>query len=383
LDFDARCHVPLAVPHVVIAARAVLSSSDWPNRGAEKFDAARGGGGHNAALVKLEPRNILVLDFGQLGDVVLSLPALAAIRRHFPLARITVAGGSAAALVMEMSGSADRTLAIDRVSLRDGPKLDSLKRLAKLVADVRRSRYDLAIDLHSLSESNLLAWLSGARERVFAQRGGRSLDLLATMRAPGEDREKHQVDRYLDVLVPLGIAGAPRIPRLSTRRADDEFVQGTFEERGVAADAKLVGLFPGASQPIRRWPLGRFAELASRLENDGARIVVFLGPEEAAVADQVRAAFSASTLVLDELTLSQVASAAARLRLLVSNDSGPMHLAAAVGTPVLLLLGAPVRGPYWFGPVGDDHRIIIRRTLADIGVAEVFAAARAMLRHTA
>ena len=143
--------------------------------GAEKYDAARGGGGHNAALVELEPRNILVLDFGQLGDVVLSLPALAAIRKRFPQARITVAGGSAAALVVEMSGSADRTLAIDRVSLRDGPKLESLKRLASLVAEVRRARYDLAIDLHSLSESNLLAWLSGARERVFAQRGGRSL----------------------------------------------------------------------------------------------------------------------------------------------------------------------------------------------------------------
>ncbi len=239
--------------------------------GAEKYDAARGGGGHNAALVELEPRNILVLDFGQLGDVVLSLPALAAIRKRFPQARITVAGGSAAALVVEMSGSADRTLAIDRVSLRDGPKLESLKRLAKLVAEVRRARYDLAIDLHSLSESNLLAWLSGARERVFAQRGGRSLGLLATMRAPWEDREKHQVDRYLDVLVPLGIADAPRIPRLPTRRADDESVGRILEERGAGGDATLVGMFPGGSVTSKRWPLERFAELASRLEKRTAR----------------------------------------------------------------------------------------------------------------
>jgi ADP-heptose:LPS heptosyltransferase len=333
--------------------------------------------------VNPEPRNILVLDFGQLGDVVLSLPALAAIRRRFPQARITVAAGAAAALVVEMSGSADRTLPVDRVKLRDSPKLRALGQLARLVGDVRRARYDLAIDLHSLSESNFLAWLSGARQRVFAQRGGRSLDVLATMRAPWEDRDKHQVDRYLDVLVPLGVSGAPRIPRLPTRRADDEGLQRMLNERGVGADAVLVGLFPGASQPRRRWPLERFAELASRLEkNDGARIVVFLGPEEAEVAGQVRAIFSASALVLDRLTLSQLASAAARLRLLVSNDSGPMHVAAAVGTPVLLLLGAPVRGPYWFGPVGDDHRILIRRTLADISVAEVYAVAHAMLQES-
>lgn len=331
-----------------------------------------------------EPRNILVLDLGQLGDVVLSLPALAAIRRNFLQARITVAVGSAAALAVEMSGSADRTLAIDRVKLRDGPKLRSLALLARLVGDVRRARYDLVIDLHSLSESNWLAWLSGARERVFAPRGGRSLDFLATLRTPWEDRDKHQVDRYLDVLVPLGIAGAPRIPALRTRPADDEAVQRMFEERGVAANAMLVGLFPGASQPHRRWPLERFADLASRLEqNDGARIVVFLGPEEAGVAGRVRAAFSPSALIFDRLTLSQLASAAANLKLLVSNDSGPMHLAAAVGTPVLLLLGAPVRGPYWFGPVGEHHRVIVQRTLLDINVAEVHAAASSMLHRGA
>jgi ADP-heptose:LPS heptosyltransferase len=338
----------------------------------------------NARRVNTEPRNILILDFGQLGDVVLSLPALAAIRQRFPKARITAAGGSAAALVIEMSGSADRTMAIDRVALRDGPKMQALSAMARIVADVRRAHYDLAIDLHSLSESNLLAWLSGAPERVFAQRGGRSLGLLATMRTPWEDREKHQVDRYLDVLVPLGITGAPRIPRLPTRPADDEFVRKLLRERGVGEDARLVGLFPGASQPRRRWPLERFAELAARLEkNEGARILVFLGPEEAAVAEQMRAAFSGSALVLEGLSLSQLASATARLNLLVSNDSGPMHLAAAVGTRVVLLLGAPVRGPYWFGPVGDRHRIVTRSSLLDISVREVYAAASAMLAEGA
>jgi ADP-heptose:LPS heptosyltransferase len=334
--------------------------------------------------VDQEPRNILVLDFGQLGDVVLSLPALAAIRARFPQARITVAGGSAAAQVVEMSGSADRTLPIDRVSLRDGPKLRAVRSLARLVGDVRRARYDLVIDLHSLSESNLLAYLSGAPARVFAQRGGRSLDFLATMRTPWEAREKHQVDRYLDVLAPLGVADAPRVPLLRTRREDDEAVQRMLQERGAAGDVPLVGMFPGASQPPRRWPLERFAKVASRLEQeDGARVVLFLGPEEAAMAEEVRAAFSSTAVVLDGLTLSQLASAAARLCLLISNDTGPMHLAAAVGTPVLLLLSAPVRGAYWFGPVGEHHRTIIRPTLQQITVAEVYGAARSMLQAPA
>jgi ADP-heptose:LPS heptosyltransferase len=327
-------------------------------------------------------QNILVLDFGQLGDVVLSLPALAAIRKRFPEARITVMGGSAAALVVEMTGSANRTVAIDRVALRDGPKWESIRAMLRIVSDVRRAHYDLAIDLHSLSESNLLAWLSGAPERVFAERQERSLGLLATRRTPWEDREKHRVDRYLDVLAPLGITGAPRIPQLPTRHQDDELMERTLREHGVTADARLVGMFPGASQPNRRWALERFAEVAARLEKqDGARIVVFLGPEEAPVAAEMRAAFSSAAIVLDRLTLSQVASAAARLRLLISNDSGPMHLAAAVGTPVVLLLGAPVRGPYWFGPVGERHRILLRSRLTDISAREVYEMAREMLRE--
>ena len=331
-------------------------------------------------LVNQEPRNILVLDFGQLGDVVLSLPALSAIRGRFPQARITVAGGSATASVVEMSGAADLTLPIDRVSLRDGPKLHSLARLARLVGDVRRARYDLVIDLHSLSESNLLGYLSGAPARLFAQRGGRSLDFLATMRAPWEDRDKHLVDRYLDALTPLGVADAPRVPHLRTRREDDEAVQRMLQERGAAGVQPLVGLFPGASLPQKRWPLERFAEVASRLEhNDGARVVLFLGPEEIAMARQVRAAFSTAAMVLDGLTLSQLASAAARLALLISNDTGPMHLAAAVGTPVLLLLGAAVRGPYWFGPVGEHHRTITRPALLQITAAEVYSVAYSML----
>ena len=333
--------------------------------------------------MSLDPQNILVLDFGQLGDVVLSLPALAAIRKRFPRARITVAGGLAAALVVEMSGAADRTLAIDRVSLRDGSKWSSVLSMVQLVGEVRRARYDLVIDLHSLSESNLLGYLAGAPARVFAQRGGRSLDFLATMRTPWEDRGKHQVDRYLDVLAPLGVSGAARVPKLRTRAEDDSAVQKMLEERGAAGASSLVGLFPGASQPNRRWPLERFAELASRLEKDGSRMVVFLGPEEMSVADQMHAAFSSSALVLDGLTLSQLASMAARLNLLISNDSGPMHLAAAVGTPVLLLLGAPIPGPYWFGPVGERHRIIARKSLAQITVAEVYATARSMLQAAA
>ena len=120
--------------------------------------------------MSFEPRNILVIDFGQLGDVVLSLPALAAIRRRFASARVTVIVGGAASSVVELAGVADEVLAVDRVGLRDGPKHPSVLQIGKLVLDVRRRKFDFVVDLHSLSETNLLGFLSGAGQRLYARR---------------------------------------------------------------------------------------------------------------------------------------------------------------------------------------------------------------------
>ena len=163
-----------------------------------------------------DPRNILVIDFGQLGDVVLSLPALRAVRKKFPRARITVAVGKPGAEVIQLSGFANETLVVDRVGLRDGFKPLSVLRLFKLVQEVRKQEFDFVIDLHSLSETNLLGFLSGAPQRLYARRPGRSLDYLSNFRprppVETDHRTRHLIDRYLDVLIPLGVEQADRLP---------------------------------------------------------------------------------------------------------------------------------------------------------------------------
>src|SRR6266550_3511291 len=155
----------------------------------------------------------------------MSLPALGAIRARFPHARITIAVGKPGAEVIEMSGSADATISVDRVALRDGFKPLSVLRVFQVVKDVRGRKFDFVIDLHSFSETNLLGFLSGAPKRLFARRRGRSIDFLANFRPqpPLEttNRARHQVDRYLDVLKPLGIEVADRVPRLPTKADDD------------------------------------------------------------------------------------------------------------------------------------------------------------------
>ena len=328
------------------------------------------------------PDSILVIDFGQLGDVVMSLPSLRAIRERFPHARITIAVGKPGAEVVEMSGLADATIVVDRVGLRDGFKPLSILRILSIVKDVRRKQFDFVIDLHSLPETNLLGFFSGAPKRLFSRRPGRSLDFLANFDpAPPIDRndpDQHLVDRYLEVLVPLGIKGAQRVPRLMIRADDDRAVEAILRKAKAEKGAPLVGLFPGAGHPGRRWPLERFAQLANvLLRSDGVRPIIFVGPEERALIPTMRSLFPTAAVILDRLTIRQLAAAQARLSVFVSNDTGPMHIAAAVGAPVVALMDRPT--PHAYVPLSAPCRLLLSSSIIEIQVEDVHAAVQELL----
>jgi ADP-heptose:LPS heptosyltransferase len=332
--------------------------------------------------VTFDPQKILVIDFGQLGDVVMSLPSLRAIRERFPNAHVTAAIGKPAAEIVVMSGYADAAIEVDRVALRDGFKPLSVLRIFQLARDVRDRQFDFVIDLHSFAETNLVGFFSGAPSRLFSRRRGRSLDFLANFKpAPpveANNRERHQVDRYLDVLRPLGICGVDRVPRLKVAREDDRDVDRLLRRFKAESGIPLVGLFPGAGHESRRWPLDRFAELADSLaRNDAVRPIVFAGPEERALITQMRSVFPSATIVLDRLSIRQLASAQARLAVFVSNDTGPLHIAAAVGAPIVLLLDG--RAPESYIPLSEPKQVIYGAAISEIPVEKVYQATRTLL----
>lgn len=321
-------------------------------------------------------RDILFINFGQLGDVVLGLPALRAVRGRFPHAKITVLTGKQGAAIVALSGCADAQITVDRVALRDGNKLISIGRIGKLIKDVRQRGFDFVIDVHSLSETNLLGYLSGAQVRLYARRPGRSLDWLANFRpappAPPRDNNdptRHQVDRYLDVLKPLGVENAPREPHLYP---PPEAIAAVEKMLGKHADAPLVGLYPGAGHASRMWPLANFAELAGRLISNGLRVVVITGPEERAMLPEIRAGFPPESLIFDTLTIPQLAAMLQRLSVVMGNDTGPMHIAAAVRAPVVIVFNRAT--PHVFTPIGEQHRMIYNNDIRNISVGEVYTA---------
>jgi len=282
--------------------------------------------------------------------------------------------------IIELSRSVDATIAVDRVLLKQGNALVSIGRIIKLVKRVRNLGFDFVIDLHSLSETNLLGLLSGAPYRLYAHRPSRSIELLSNFqpRAPREDLSKHAVDRYLDVVQPLGLSGLNRIPRIATRTADNAVVESLLKKENANSNTLLVGLFIGAGHPLRRWAIERYADLAdSLIRNDKVRVIVFAGPEERGFLSEARKLFPPSTIFFDALTISQLASAQARLTVFISNDTGPMHIAAAVGTPVVVLLDRPT--PNAFVPLGEQHRILCAPKINEITVERVFEAAHELL----
>ena len=330
--------------------------------------------------MSFDPSNILVIDFGQLGDVVMSLPALRAIRTRFPNARITVAVGKPGGDLITLSGCANDVLEVDRVSLRDGPTLISIGRILKFVSRVRQAKFDFVIDLHSYYETNLLGFLSGAPHRLYSRRSNRSIDFLSNFKPqPAKESEStHLIDRYLDLLKPLGIQNPPRVPELNTNTAADFAVEALLKKEKAQSGELLVGLFPGAGHPGRIWPVEHFAELADFLvRNDRVRVIVFTGPEERSKVPEMRPLFPQSTIFFDRLTISQLVSAQARLTLFVSNDTGPAHIAAAAGTSVIVLFDRP--DPHCFTLVGDHHRLIFGQSIKNIAVAQVYKAAHELL----
>ncbi len=302
-----------------------------------------------------------------------------AIAERFPAACITALVGKSSAEIVRISGLFEEIIVVDRVELRDGNKFSSIEKILKIVGDIRRRKFDFIVDLHSLPETNLLGFLSGAKSRLYANRESRSLDRLARfpIKPPLEDKSKHLTDRYLDVLLPLGIKTAKREIIVEPPMKDRDFAAELFKKNNLE-NAKPAGLFPGAGNPSRRWDLARFAELARLLsERENAAPIVFLGPEEHDWREKVIEVFPPETVIIEKLNLAQLIAALSFLRVLVSNDTGVAHLGALAGAPLVIVMEKDA--PLEFLPLSRHLEVVNSGAIDEIGVAEVFGAARKFL----
>jgi lipopolysaccharide heptosyltransferase I len=284
----------------------------------------------------------LLVRLSSIGDVVHTLPALAALHGQGwqagwlaePLARPLLEGNPMVARAF--AAPAARAFAL-------GPARRTLRAL-------RAERFDVALDLQGLWKSAAWARLSGARRvlgyaRPWRREGASAL--LMTERAPGAAEAVHVIDKNLALLRPLGIEA------VGTRA----FPLPPAEEEGARVDARLtelglstfVILNPGGGWASKLWPAERFGALAGLLREQGLPSLVTWGPGEEGLAERVVSASAGAARRCFATTLLEYVALARRARLVVAADTGPMHLAAAVGTPVVALFGPtdPARnGPF-------------------------------------
>jgi heptosyltransferase-2 len=301
----------------------------------------------------------LVIAPNWIGDAVMSLPTLRALRKRFPTDRLAVLARRGPAAIYRAEGSADHVLP------RSGFFGD--------VASVRAGRFDEAWLLPNSLRAALTAFLSGVGRRLGYATDRRGAFLTGAL--PPPDGTRHQLRDY-DAL--LSHAGVPPdteppslpIPSEAAHRAREALTAAGVPEGGIV-------LCPGsASDPKKRWPAARFAALADALAGRGVPCALAIGPSERdlgrAVARKASAALPVVGADLDPVELAAVLAAA---RAVVSNDSGPAHLAAAVGTPVVVFFGPT--DPRRTAPVGAPVRVLER--MNEVTVEE---AARAVVELT-
>ncbi len=298
-----------------------------------------------------DPDRVLVIKLRYVGDVLLATPVLSRLREGFPKARLAMLVNAGTEEVGQGHPALDEMLVLER---------GSLLRQWRFVRELRTRRFDLVVDLTDSDRSALLARLSGAPVRLGYNSEGRWRGRLYTRIIRADRFAMHTLCYHLATTAALGLAGPPPAPVLTVapeaRREADRLLQ----EAGIEGTRPLVCLHPGARWWFKSWPPERFAALADRLQAETSSQALFLGGEqERDVGSRIAARMSTPHRTLIGRTgLKELAAVLERAALMISNDNGPMHMAAALRVPVIGLFGPS--DPAVWGPWGEGHHVFYK-----------------------
>ncbi len=301
-------------------------------------------------------QNILVVRTDRIGDVVLTTAALRALRQKFPEAKISVLLSPATRDLVEGNPDVDAVLVDDRARVHKGMGY------LRLIREIRRRHFDLAVIYHTKKRTNFLCWAAGIPVRMGYK--DKKFGFLLNVPLP-DDRplgRKHEVHYCLEVLKSLGVTDSPVTLHVPVQPDNEAWVKNWMGRCGISQAQNLIAVSPSASCPTRRWPVNRFIELIRGLQGRfKASFVIVGGPEGAPLAEEIQRAFSGPVYNLaGKTTLGQLVSLLKRCNLLVSNDSGPVHVAAALGTPVVSIFtrNQPGINPERWKPLGEKSAYV-------------------------
>jgi len=308
---------------------------------------------------------ILFIKLSAIGDVVQTLPALEAIKKRFPDSEITWVVEEAAAGILEGHPLIDRLLVSRRRAwirmLRNPLKaVRGVREIIRFMGELRKERYDIAIDFQGLSKSGMLIGLASAARKIGFDRTRELSYLFLNERLPAYDVEKHALERYLDIARYLGAKDPSPFCTLPIEQ-EVVAIRKKIDDIGLQG-RPLVVMNPVARWKTKLWLERNFADLADRLVKEKQAAVIFTGGSgDRAVIDRIISMMSETAMNwAGETTLKELAALASVSDLFITTDTGPMHLAAAAGANVVALFGPTA--PWRTGPYGKSH-IVVRAGL--------------------
>lgn len=305
-------------------------------------------------------RNILIVRTDRIGDVVLTTPAIAAVRAQFPEAKITVLVSSYTRDLVVGNPDLNEVLVDDRKGVHKG-----VFGFWRLVGDIKRKNFDLALVFHTKRRTNLLCFLAGINNRVGYC--DKNFGFLLTTGIPDERHcgQRHESEYCLELLKRMEIRAGHKGLFLPIQPDAEEWINSWLKENDLS-DVKIVAIHPGASDPTKCWPLGSFSRLMDQVSQmRDCRVVVLGAGETIGMAKELRKLCSRPFFDLTgKTTVAQTAALLKRCHLLVSNDSGPVHMAAAADIFVisLFLRDQPGINPERWRPLGTKSFVLSNRS---------------------
>jgi len=289
-------------------------------------------------LSSFELKKILVRSTNWIGDAVMTLPAVAAVRAAFPQAHVSILAKPWVAEIFRICPDADEIVLFESPGAHDG-----VAGKFRLAGELKRRGFDAAILLQNAIEAAIIAGLAGIPIRAGYDSDCRGVLLTHPVRRTPEVRKVHQIEYYLAMLAGLGIPPAGKEARLKPGEEYHRISESLLKRLGMDGSELLVGIAPGAAYgPAKRWPAERFAEVADRLSADpGCRVLLFGSEGDRQSVEAVQKSAGCGPVSLAGKTgLREAIALIARCRLFISNDSGLMHVAGALGVPTVAIFGS-------------------------------------------
>ncbi|HMK69505.1 MAG TPA: glycosyltransferase family 9 protein [Xanthobacteraceae bacterium] len=332
-----------------------------------------------ADLTRRDFRKILLIKLSAVGDVVHTIPVLNKLRRRFPAAQLDWLATPAIAEFLRHNPAISNVIEFARDDWSKPWRPTPFVNYARLAAALRKNRYDLVVDMHGQLRTAVFTLATGAPVRIgfdrprkevwnasprqfplearkHAWQGAREGSWLAyTHHIPVPTLDLHAVDRYLNVGPILGLAEGPPDFSFPIPPAADVGVDSLLRRHGVTG-SRLVTMAPGTIWETKYWGTDKFAEVARHFLQKGFAVALLASRRERTVCEEVARLAPGAVDMAGETTLTELAALLRRSTICVTNDSGPMHLAVALGRPVVSVFGPT--DPIWIGPYGRKDAVL-------------------------